>query len=263
MTVEYISEAAAHGYGQGKEARRRRARKAGLASGRARRRMADPRMRAVKQRELALNFRVRIVDRAEFARLDAAQRLRAGIGPSERGLETRWQLYLARVRSYKAKGQGFCTTNAQSARALELAGRRRCRRTVQRTDALLAEMGLLRRYHDRRGGSAAGNRDRLRVQLAPSFVTLPLAARAVCPTGTHCSSPAPKRGHLQGRSADARDPAPPPGASEGPALAPGADVKAAVSASKAAMGEGAPAQLEFCGRPLGSYTPRSQRQAAS
>lgn len=226
MAAERISEAAARGFGGAAERRRARARKAGLASGVKRRQLCDPQARRVKQRELALNFRVRIVDRAEFGLLDAARRARAGIGPSERGTLTSWRLYQARVRSYKAKGQGFCTTNGQSARALEQAGRGRCTRTVQRQDQILAEMGLLRRYHDRRGGSRAGNRDRIRVQFAPSFVTLPSAATTLSPTGRESCSAAPKRGGFQGRSAHAAAERPP-----GPASG------AAASASEAATSD--------------------------
>jgi hypothetical protein len=205
MAAERISEAAAHGYG-GKGARRRAvARKAGLASGRARRRMCDPQTRRVKQRELALNFRVKVIGRVEFEERDAARRERLGIRPSSRGLETLWVHYRCRVRLYKAKGQGFCTTNGQSAQAITSAGRARCERTMRRADAALCEMGLLRRFHDRRGGSRAGCRDRLRVQFTPSFVPPPSAAAAIGPPGQIAAALPQKRGHLQGRpSADAR-----------------------------------------------------------
>lgn len=155
-----------------------RARRAGIASGAKRRRMADPARRREQQRELALNFRVRIIDRAEFERRDTARRIRAGIAPNERGTETLWQEYLSCVRCFHAQGQGFLTTNGQRAEALRKAGRPRCGRTVRRAHTALTDMGLLRRFHDRRGGSRPGRKDRLRVQFAPSFVPPPSAAPA-------------------------------------------------------------------------------------
>jgi hypothetical protein len=206
MAAEYISEAAARGFGGAKERRRARARKAGLASGARRRQMCDPQKRRVKQRELALNFRVRLVARQEFERRDMQRRIDLGLNPSERGTETLWQEYMSCARAYKAKGQGFVTTNGQRAEALKKAGRPRCERTVRRAHRALAEMGLLRRYHDRRGGAAAGNRDRLRVQFTPIFVPLPSAAKALSPTGRESFSPAPKRGDIQGRTTSAAPP---------------------------------------------------------
>ena len=170
------SEASLRGYSSPKRLRSQRARKAGLASGRRRRDLAGPHKRRVRQRELALKFPIRLVDRAEFDRLDFARRLQHGIEPNERGTETLWRQYQADVRTYKVKGQGFLTTNGQRAEALRKGGLTRCERTVQRSHAILAEMGLLRRFHDRRGGARAGNRDRLRVQFAPSYVTPPSAA---------------------------------------------------------------------------------------
>jgi hypothetical protein len=161
-----------------RRARYDRARRAGLASGARRRRMADPARRREQQRELALNFRVRIIDRAEFDRRDMTRRLAHGLQPNERGTETLWQEYLSCVRCFKAQGQGFLTTNGQRSEALRKAGRPRCERTVRRAHAALAEMGLLRRFHDRRGGSRPGMKDRLRVQFAPSFVPPPSAAPA-------------------------------------------------------------------------------------
>jgi hypothetical protein len=171
------SEAAARGYPPARRLRQQRARAAGLASGRKRRELGDRAVtRRARQRELALNFRVKLIDRAEFDRLDFARRLRAGIEPNERGTETLWQEYLSCARAYRAQGQGFFTTNGQRAEALRKAGRPRCERTVRRAHAALSEMGLLRRFHDRRGGWRAGRKDRLRIQFAPSYVQPPSAA---------------------------------------------------------------------------------------
>jgi len=170
------SEASLRGYTSPKRARSQRARRAGLASGRKRRQLAEPRKRRVRQRELALKFPVRLIGRPEFERRDFERRLRLGINPNERGTETLWQKYLDNARVYRVKGQGFLTTNGQRAEGMRKAGRPRCERTVQRAHAALAEMGLLRTFHDRRGGARAGNRDRLRVQFAPSFVAPPSAA---------------------------------------------------------------------------------------
>lgn len=208
------SEASLRGYVSPKRQRRDRARKAGLASGRKRRQFAQPQKRRVRQRELALKFPVKLIDRAEFDRRDFARRLAAGLNPNERGTETLWQEYLSCARAYKAQGQGFLTTNGQRSAALHKAGRPRCARTIRRAHAALTEMGLLRRFHDRRGGARAGNRDRLRVQFAPSFVPPPSAA----PTTTasqSCVGAHPGRdgtSHNQdcaGRAGRQRGPAPP------------------------------------------------------
>lgn len=206
------SEASLRGYTNPKRARSMRARRAGLASGRKRRRLAPSfESRRARQRELALNFPVRLVDRREFERRDDVRRAALGIGPSERGTETLWQEYLSCVKAYKAQGQGFLTTNGQRAAALRKRGRPRCERTVRRAHASLTEMGLLRRFHDRRGGSRAGNRDRLRVELVPSFVPPPLAAGST--SASRSSDPAPP----VGRTALS---APPDGGRGGPPVKP-------------------------------------------
>lgn len=201
------SEASLRGYPSPKRLRSQRARKAGLASGRKRRDLADPHRRRVRQRELALNFRVKLVDREDFERRDFARRVLVGLNPNERGTETLWQEYCSCARAYKAQGQGFLTTNGQRAEALRKAGRPRCGRTVRRAHAALAQMGLLRRFHDRRGGSRPGNRDRLRVQFAPSFVPPPSAATA---TTASPSSAVARNGRNSDRCAvRSRGPAPP------------------------------------------------------
>jgi hypothetical protein len=229
MAAERISEAAAHGYSSKAErAARRRliARKAGLASGRARRKTCDPGKRRVSQRELALNFRVKLIGRAEFEERERAWREQRGLRPSSRGLETSWVHYRCRTRLYKAKGQGFCTTNGQSAQAITQAGRARCERTMRRQDAKLAEMGLLKRFHDRRGGSgrrAGSLKDRLRIQFTPSFVPPPSAAAALTTSSSNAAALPPKRGDLQGCPAADTNGAPagaPPGAGRGACAAP-------------------------------------------
>jgi hypothetical protein len=167
--------------------KRERARPGWEASAHKRRQLAQPQKRRASQRELALKFPIRIVDREEFERLDFARRLSLGLNPNSRGTETLWQQYRADVRRLRVKGQGFLTTNGECSRALELAGRPRCEETVRRAHKALAEMGLLRRFHDRRGGSRPLNKDRLRVQFTPSFVTLPLAAQAASQSYAACA----------------------------------------------------------------------------
>jgi hypothetical protein len=210
-------------YPSPERARQQLARKAGLASGRKRRQLANPQRRRMRQRELALKFPVRIVDREEFERRDFERRLRAGLNPNERGTETLWQEYQSCVRAFRAQGQGFLTTNGQRAEALCKHGRPRCGRTVQRAHGALREMGLLRRFHDRRGGSRVGNRDRLRIQFAPSFVTPPSAATTAPRRGLAVVAHRPDTGGCAARKHGPAPPglsAPPDGGRHGTPAAP-------------------------------------------
>lgn len=183
-----ISEAAARGF-----LNRRQRRSIAAKQGWKRRRREGyfPKGRAHNSgrrgRELALAYRVQQVNRADFERRWLEDRARKGIQPSARGLQTLWTEYLACMKAYRIKGQDFTTTNARRARALQLAGRPRCTRTVQRAHHTLADMGLLRRHHVKRLGSRVGYRDCVRVCLLNPFVTLPSAAGA----GELCSPTAP------------------------------------------------------------------------
>lgn len=174
-----MSEAGDRGFVSPAMERRYRARQAGKASGRARAARAAGR-RVGHQRDraggLAVAYPVQHITRAKFAERFAALRTAEDKLVSERGLETAWQEYRSCRRCYYACGQDFKTTNGQRSRALELAGRKRCSRTVQRVHHDLAAMGLLQRSHIHRGRAAVGNKDCIRVRLTPSFVTPPTAA---------------------------------------------------------------------------------------
>lgn len=172
------TEASLRGYTSKRELKRRRARLAGLASGRKRRQLARPRNRRVRQRELMLHTPIAQAPFSEFAERFERMQEAKGIRVSERGLRTVWAVYCARFSAYRVKNQGFCTTNAQGARALCKRGRPRCARTIRRAHKQLAEMGYLHAHHDRRGGARAGNKDRLRINFMPSFVPPPSAAAA-------------------------------------------------------------------------------------
>jgi len=206
----YMHPAAAGGHAQGNAARRQRARKAGLASGRARRRLcAARRERQREGKELPLEYPVAPVDREEFERRAMAWYEQHGIRPNAGGIETRWQLYIGLVRVLKVKSQSFCTTNGQRSRALEKAGRPRCTRTVQRQHIVLREMGLLTVFHDRRGGAGrrpGSKKDRLRVQFAAINVAPPSAAQARSASRSLACALPQKRGDLQGRTASAAPP---------------------------------------------------------
>lgn len=175
------SEASLRGFQSPRARRRERARRGGLESGRRRRELARGRAtphRRDRGEALALAYRVQQINREAFAKRFAQLREREGVLVSERGLETLWLEYCSCMKAYRAQGQDFKSTNAQRARALDLRGRARCTRTIQRAHKQLAQMGLLRRYHVKRGGSRAGQRDCLRICVTSTYVTPPSAAPA-------------------------------------------------------------------------------------
>lgn len=152
--------------------RRRRARRAGKASGVARRGRAKG--RAVphrRTRELALDERggrpIRQANRAEFDRRHIAS------GPSnQQGRDTGWLVYCQDMRVARRE-RSAQTTGPQRVRGLVLAARPRCRRTVQRHRRRLERMGLMRYGHVRRKGEKIGERDSIRVSPTWRNVTLP------------------------------------------------------------------------------------------
>lgn len=150
------------------ERKRRQCRKAGRASGRVRRQLARGR-RTIDGVELELKWDVRQVTRDEFTRLYEAMCAREGVPCDPRGENTAYTLYAVEMAAYRAQGQDFETTNGQRSAALSSRGRPRARRTVQRTRARLAAMGLVRYHHLRRSGPARvpGQLDTLRVHLLP------------------------------------------------------------------------------------------------
>lgn len=85
----------------------------------------------------------------------------------ERGLETRWQVYLAMVRRDRFVGGGFYTTNEQRLAGLE--DRIRSRRAIQRALHDLRDMGVIVHRHVVRSGPARrpGQMDCLAIQLSP------------------------------------------------------------------------------------------------
>lgn len=190
---EYVSSYRP-GYPGGKSQavlRREAARKAGFASGVARRRAStcrrQPRART-GQEALALRYSIRQVGRDEFERLYRAMCEREEIPFDPRGLRSTLELYRQQMTAYRAQGQDWETTNAQMARGMELRGRARCRRTVQRLRKRLVLMGLIAYAHVRRSGRLRipGKMDTLRVRClcAKANVTPPPGAGA-SPFGTH------------------------------------------------------------------------------
>ena len=168
---DYIREREAQKEDARDDARRRaraeRARRAGIASGVARREAAK--LRGSRPRK-----RMCIVSGKRHRALYEAHAHHADKVLSERGLKTSWHVY----RSFAARGYDgrvFETTNGQQTRALAKYGRPRCARTVQRHRAILAAMGLIGSKPVHRKGSMTGERDTVRVWLCAtvkSFVTL-------------------------------------------------------------------------------------------
>jgi hypothetical protein len=205
------SEAAARGYSNAKANRRARARAAAKASARARRSRSFVRRRQLtRQQQAALAYPIQQLTKAQLReRFDAYQEA-AGIIPSDRGFLTVWEVYAADMRAYRTKGQGFCTTNGQRAQSLCKAGRPRVGRTVRRAHRKLAELGVLRVHHDRRGGRRPGRKDRLRVELTQPFVPPPLAAPATTASPSSAgASPAVGRSDCAITDRRLADPAPP------------------------------------------------------
>lgn len=175
--------------------RREAARRAGIASGVARRQRStcrrEPRPRNM-QEALALRYRIRQVGPEEFERLYRAMCDREKIPFDARGLHTCLELYRQQMTAYRAQGQDWETTNSQMALGLVKRGRGRSRRTVQRHRKRLVAMGLLGYSHVKRSGALRlpGQMDTLRVRcLCPrANVTPPSGARAsISPTGK-CSA---------------------------------------------------------------------------
>lgn len=150
--------------------RRAKARRAGYASGVARRRRSTvrrpPRARTGQQ-AIALAYKVRQVGVREFTDRYREMCEDRGIAYDVRGLNTALELYRCHLRHHRACGrQDFETTNDQISRALANNGRPRCRRTVQRQRKRLEWMGLIAYHHVRRSGHRRipGQLDSLRVR---------------------------------------------------------------------------------------------------
>lgn len=131
---------------------------------------------------------------------------------SERGRETRWVAFRTVWRHTRASGTlDFRTTTPQRARAMELAGRARSDRTVQRVHRDLAAMGLVVTRHVHRGRATPGFRDCLHLRLVESYVTPPSAAEEGEQSSPSSSAP-PTTGIAPPPAAD---PDPPPAAAVG------------------------------------------------
>lgn len=190
--------------------RRARARRAGYASGVARRRRSTvrrpPRART-GQHAVSLAYKVRQVTAAEFEdryRVMCEQHDGAGrackvsacdlcgakkgtpcapIPFDQRGLNTARELYRQQMTAFRHHGQDWETTNAQISRGLECRGRGRSRRTVQRNRKRLEAMGLVGYSHVVRSGwlRIPGKLDTLRV-------------RCMCPARIANGTPPPGAG---------------------------------------------------------------------
>ena len=152
--------------------RRSRARRAGIASGVARKRLARgrrPPRRRTRQEALNLSYPHRQLTRKDFAcryEITFPPPLHPPARASwESGLETVWLEYVLTWRLYRARGQHCGTVNRDRAAALSSRGRPRARRSVQRAHRRLEAMGVACYLHERRGGSMPGNKDRLVVEI--------------------------------------------------------------------------------------------------
>ena len=129
---------------------------------------------------LADKYRVPRTSKKRFVRLWSAWVEAHGINVSDRGLETAWMIYRSERALYDREGQHFRTTNGQRARALDIRGRARCTRTIQRHHRRLERMGFIRVVHVMKSKALKGDRDCLQVTLlhGKSFVTPPTGALA-------------------------------------------------------------------------------------
>jgi len=179
-SIHYESEASLRGFTSKRERRSTAARRAWRQRRREGYRPAGRKIGHQRDQHLGLSlaYRIQQINRVEFDKRFEQLRARQERRVSERGRQTVWVEYLSCMAVYRTKGQDFKTTNSQRAAALAARNRPRCSRTIQRVHKDLAEMGLLRRAHVRRGGSRAGRRDCLRVFMTSSFVTPPSAAGA-------------------------------------------------------------------------------------
>lgn len=183
-----------------RERARERARRAGIASGVARRRRGGrPRQRNRSRGEaLALAYRHRQLTRARFDALYEARFPRPEHPPAaaawQKGRDTLWTHYLSVWRLYRACGQHARTTNGQRGAALSSRGRPRCRRTIQRLNRRCAELGLALFVHRRDQGATPGRRDCLVVEIRTphaQHVTPPAGAGAVPSRDEAPALPAP------------------------------------------------------------------------
>ena len=99
-----------------------------------------------------------------------------GVLVNARGLQTRWVAYRGILKHARARGTQLRSTNAQRARSMELHGRPRCERTMQRVHSDLTAMGLVVIRPIRRGGATPGFRDCLQLRLLETYVTPPKGA---------------------------------------------------------------------------------------
>lgn len=178
---------------------RERCRRGGRRSGEVRRQLRD----LHGPRRLK---RIRQVGRDEFERLYREMCEREELVFDRRGLNSCWCLYVSLMSRYRAQGNGYETTNAQTCKAMAARDRPRCRRTVQRLRRRLAAMGVMDFHHVKRSGAERrpGELDSLRV------VLLHLRRAAANVTLRSWSEPA-----LTGRRLRRKALSPPPSAADG------------------------------------------------
>lgn len=172
--------------------RRVAARKAGYASGRARRARSTcrrpPRPRS-GQHALALAYKQPGISRQAF---DVAYELEHPFPDTApdvagwqwlRGRETAWKIVQALERWWRSQGQHFAFTNAQLLATAGRLGLALSIRQLQRVRGLLAAFGYGVAAHVRRGGAAAGNRDYLRFERRWTGRRRPVCMSVMPPTG--------------------------------------------------------------------------------
>lgn len=214
------------GYSPGGRTKRARARdngrRGGYASGVQRRQLAKgkrpaPRVRA-RDEALCLAYEHRQLTRERFDRLYERHFPRPDRGTAEvgweKGRDTLWEHYRGLFTLYRACGQHTRTTNGQRGAALASRDRPRCRRTIQRLNRRLAELGLAVLSHFKDQRNRPGRKDCLVVEIrTPSIlhVTPPLRGRENRPKGTEVLSlPAPQTASAPPPSvAESEGPAPP------------------------------------------------------
>jgi hypothetical protein len=163
-----------------------------------------------RKRAIARHYRQQQVDRAVFERLWRKDCEAQDVQVSERSLETGWAHYRALCRTFRAKGQGYHTSQAQRAAALANAGRARCDRTMRRHTRRLERLGLIRTEHIRKRLMVAGDRDCIAV-----FICQVAGVPRLVQTGVAASG----AGGRGGRSSDLSFVRPPSAAGAGPQAA--------------------------------------------
>lgn len=192
----------------GASKRRTLARRAGIASGVKRRQLStvqrQPRCRS-RQQALRLAYSHRQVTREQF---EALYR-RARPNGNEGGLETAWLYYASLFKRYRVGGQHYRTTNGQRGAALASDQRTRCRRTVQRLNRLMGEMGLATVSHRKDQRATPGHKDCLIVEISS-----PSAKKCHPPSGSRNRTTSGVPACSRGDQSEHNQSSPPPSAAD-------------------------------------------------